>query len=75
MHRTWNRAAEPLQPRADDVGDCAADAGIDLVEDERLARRVGRSPSVLSASMMRDSSPPEAMRASGRSVLARDSAR
>ena len=42
MQRTWKVAREPLQPRADDVGDAPADAGVDLVEDERLARCVGR---------------------------------
>src|SRR5215218_5562208 len=30
--------AELAQPRADDVGDRPADAGVDLVEDQRLAR-------------------------------------
>ena len=42
MQSTWNRFAEALQPAADHVGDGAADAGVDLVEDERLAGRVGR---------------------------------
>ena len=33
---------QPLQPAADHVGDCPADAGVDLVEDQGLAGRVGR---------------------------------
>ena len=43
MQSTWKRLRQVLQPRADDVRHCAADAGVDLVEDERLPRRVGRA--------------------------------
>ena len=42
MQSTWKRSPSSRSRRADDVRDGAADAGVDLVEDERLARRVGR---------------------------------
>ena len=35
---TWTRSAQPRQPLADGVGDRAADAGVDLVEDQRRGR-------------------------------------
>ena len=76
------RRAERLELAADDVGDPAADAGVDFVEDQAGRASAGgralralpasgplrRAPkvSVLMASMIRDSSPPETMRASGR---------
>ena len=52
------------QLAADDVGDAAADAGVDLVEDEC---RDGDAPerTTSTARLMRDSSPPEATFASG----------
>ena len=66
MHSTWNVPPSAASLLADRVGHAPADAGVDLVEDQRLPglRRVDAR--VLSASMMRDSSPPETMRASGR---------
>jgi hypothetical protein len=40
MHNTWHSPAQFPQARADDVGHGAADASVDLVENERLARRI-----------------------------------
>ena len=54
-----------LQPAADGVGGGAADAAVDLVEDQREARRARALRQTLSASRKRESSPPEAMRSSG----------
>ena len=51
--------AEPRQPLADGVGDRAADARVDLVEDQRR-RRAASASTTFSASMKRASSPPEA---------------
>ena len=66
MQSTWRVAPELAELPAHDLGDRAADA-------RRRPRRRGATPSsslrgarLFSASMMRDSSPPEAMRASGR---------
>ena len=56
--------AERPQPLADDARGVAADAGVDLVEDQRPAPRRPR-PSPLSASITRESSPPEAASRSG----------
>ena len=39
-----NAIGQLLQPGPDDIGGCPADAGIDLVEDQRLAGRVDRTP-------------------------------
>ena len=55
---------ELAQPRADRARGLAADAGVDLVEDER-ARPSRRSATPSSASITRDSSPPEAVSRTG----------
>ena len=73
------RRSERPQLPPDDVGHPPADAGVDLVEDQAraptrsaAARSASLKPcrdvavSVLIASMMRDSSPPDTIRASGR---------
>ena len=65
-------AAELLHQPADRVGHRAADAGVDLVEDQRRRaglRRVALAVVTAIASARRDSSPPEATLASGRGVL------
>ena len=56
---------EAPQAPPDRVGAPTADPGVDLVEDERR-RRVGLGQDRLMARATRDSSPPEAIRASGR---------
>ena len=70
MQSSWRLRASVFEPSRHRIGDGAADAGVDLVEDQdrRLADRA--AVSALSASMMRDSSPPDAMRASGFGRLA-----
>ena len=58
---TCARSREPLQDAADGVRGLAADAGVDLVEDERLAARDRRR----SRARCGESSPPEAVSATG----------
>ena len=71
MHSTWERPQAGASLLAHDRRRAAADAGIDLVEDRASVRACVRgASSVLIASMIRDSSPPEAIRASGRGFLA-----
>ena len=60
-------ARQRLQPGADRVGRCPADARVHLVEHQRRVARSSDAAIVRSASMTRDSSPPEAIRARGRS--------
>ena len=43
MQRTWNWSEIP-EVLADDVGNAAADASVDLVEDERAPRPAPSSP-------------------------------
>ena len=68
MQSTWKPPPSACSRCPDDVGDAPADAGVDLVEDRAVlaAGDVASVASVLSASMIRESSPPETMRASGR---------
>ena len=56
-------ARQRAKPLADGARRVAADPGVDLVEHQR--RLAARSPSPVSASMIRDSSPPEAASRSG----------
>ena len=62
---TWARLGQPGEPAADLDRGCAADAGIDLVEDEG-GHRVGAASTTSMASITRDSSPPDAPAPSGR---------
>ena len=63
-------APELLHQPAHRLGDGAADAGVDLVEDQRRAAVAERGWCVTAiASAMRDSSPPEATLPTGRGVL------
>ena len=62
---TCRSSAQPRQPLADRVGHGPADAGIDLVEDQRRGGAEPRASTTFSASMKRASSPPEAILPSG----------
>ena len=64
MHRTWRPSASAAQLLAHRPRRLAADARVDLVEDERRGAD-RRSPRPSSASITRDSSPPEAISRSG----------
>ena len=75
MHSTCLLCAELAQARADGARGVPADAGVDLVEHERRARDASarRAPprprrgarTLMSASITRESSPPEAISRSG----------
>ena len=73
MQRTWRSGAEPLQPLADRARGLAADAGVDLVEDE------GRRAAPAARARRARASPARAPRPSGvaqrRNRHARDSSR
>ena len=64
MQSTWRRLAERPQPLADGAGGLAADAGVDLVEHERRADSPAPA-TLISASITRESSPPDAVSRSG----------
>ena len=71
MQRTWRAAASVAQPLADGPRRGAADAGVDLVEHDRRRRRPAPVATLISASITRDSSPPEAISRSGPAAHAR----
>ena len=66
MQTIWVALGERRQALAEAARRDAADAGVDLVEDQRVARRGPGARGRLMASMARESSPPEAVSRSGR---------
>ena len=65
MHSTWRAARELAQLLADRARRGASDTGVDLVEHDRRGAVRAEAATLISASITRDSSPPEAISRSG----------